>query len=186
MNALHALETEHRLEEFLERMRPRLRSLVARYRIPLQDAEDLLQQSLLALVYRREEIRNPEAWLLGTLRKTCLLYWRDRRRQIYEAVDGAILEWLAEPQPPGQEREELWHDLENLMARLPERCRTLLRLRYRVGLDAAEVAARLGYRPSSIGKVTARCLAAMAREVMGAGLLQERGANAEGLRGRAD
>ena len=66
------------LQEFLDRMRPRLRALFTRYRVPAQDTEDILQQALLALVYKREKIRDPQAWLLGTLRNTCLLYWRER------------------------------------------------------------------------------------------------------------
>lgn len=174
MSALNVTEADQSLEEFLERIRPRLRALFSRYRIPVQDTEDILQQSLLALVYQWDHVRNPEAWLLGTLRKTCALYWRDRRRRLYEAVDTAILEWLADPNPPEQEKDDLRHDLESLMARLPERCRTLLRLRYRYGLDGLEIATRLGYRPSSIGKVTARCLAAMTREMIAAGLWRER------------
>ena len=170
MSALKVSDTEFSLEDFLERMRPRLRALFVRHRIPVQDTEDILQQSLLSLLYQWDSVRNPETWLLGTLRKSCLRYWRDHRRRLYEAVDTALLDWLANPSPPEQEKEELRHDLESLMARLPERCRTILQLRYRYGLDGLEIANKLGYRPSSIGKVTARCLAAMTRELMAAGL----------------
>lgn len=170
MNAALQPQDDRSLQEFLERMRPRLRSLFARYRVPVQDTEDILQQALLALVYQWDNIRDPEAWLMGTLRKTCLLYWRERRRRLYDAVDTAVLEWIAAPTPPDQEKNELRHDLESLMARLPERCRSLLRLRYRYGLDPGELAERLGYRPSSIGKVTTRCLAALTRQMVASGL----------------
>lgn len=174
MHALNQPCGEQSLEDFLERMRPRVRSLFARYRIPVQDTEDILQQSLLALVYQWEKVRDPEAWLVGTLRKTCLLYWRERRRRLYDAVDTAVLEWIAEPGKPEQERGELRRDFESLISKLPPRCQALLRLRYRYGLEPLEVAERMGYRPSSISKVSTRCLAAMTRELAAAGLWRKR------------
>jgi RNA polymerase sigma factor (sigma-70 family) len=175
MDALNQPRTTQSLEDFLERLRPRIRSLFARYRIPVQDTEDLLQQSLLALVYQWEKVRDPEAWLVGTLRKTCLLYWRERRRRLYDAVDTAVLEWMAQPERPDQERGELRHDFESLIAKLPPRCQALLRLRYRYGLEPLELAERLGYRPSSISKVSTRCLAAVTRQIAASGVGRKRG-----------
>ena len=66
MSALDHPQVESSLEGFLEKVRPRLKSLFAHYRIPPQDTEDILQQALLALIYHREGIRDSEAWLLGT------------------------------------------------------------------------------------------------------------------------
>src|SRR5689334_24765159 len=103
MSALDHPHVEDSLEEFLQRVRPRLKALFARYSIPPQDTEDILQQALLALVYQRQVVRDPEAWLLGTLRNKCLLYWRDHRRKLYEAVDTAVLEQMEAPMPPAQE-----------------------------------------------------------------------------------
>jgi RNA polymerase sigma factor (sigma-70 family) len=157
-------------DEFLTGMEPRLKRLLATYRIPAEDAEDVLQQTLLALLYQWERIRDPECWLLGTLRRHCLVYWRNHRRRIYSAVDSTVLEWLSEPVPPSQEKAEMICDLDNLLLRLPSRCRSLLRLRFRLGYEAPEVARRLGYQPSSIGKITIRCLAALSRELLAAGL----------------
>jgi DNA-directed RNA polymerase specialized sigma24 family protein len=56
------------------------------------------------------------------------------------------------------------------MGRLRPRCRSLLDLRFRQGFEAPEVAERLGYSASSIGKITNRCLAALSRELLAAGL----------------
>jgi RNA polymerase sigma factor (sigma-70 family) len=169
MSALDHPQVESSLEGFLEKVRPRLKSLFAHYRIPLQDTEDILQQALLALIYHREEIRDPEAWLLGTLRNKCLLFWRQRRRKLYDAVDAAVLEVMAEPVEPAQEGADLLRDLTSALERLPERCRSLLWLRYRQGYDPPELAVRLGYSPSSISKVTTRCLAALTRQLVTAG-----------------
>ncbi|MCB1036416.1 MAG: sigma-70 family RNA polymerase sigma factor, partial [Acidobacteria bacterium] len=158
------------IEDFLDRLQPRLRGILAQYRIPPEDAEDVLQQALLALVYKWGEIRGPEGWLLGTLRHKCLMYWRSRRRSLYQAVDAVILEFLADADRPEQERLEIASDLNSLVARLPQRCREVLRLRYHLGYDPPEVAERLGYSPTSISKVTNRCLATLNRALVDDGL----------------
>jgi len=170
MSALDHPHIEASLEQFLKRVRPRLKVLFARYRIPPQDTEDILQQALLALVYQRQVIRDPEAWLLGTLRNKCLLYWRERRRKLYDAVDATVLELMAEPTPPAQESADLRRDLLNAIERLPERCRALLSLRYRHDYDPPELAERLGYSPASISKITNRCISALTRYLTGVGI----------------
>src|SRR3954465_13965434 len=103
MSTLDHPQVESSLEGFLKQVRPRLKAVFTRYRIPAQDTEDILQQALMALVYRREGIRDPEAWLLGTVRNKCLLYWREQRRKLYESVDAVVLEAVAEPGGPGPE-----------------------------------------------------------------------------------
>lgn len=163
-----ALSSERNLEKFLHEVRPRLRSVFSRHRIPPEDTEDILQQTLLALVYQWEKVRDPEAWLMGTVRNQCRLYWRRKRRLLYEAVDAVVLEWLATPQPSPQDRRDLWHDLEATLERLPERCQRLLRLRYQLGYEPNEVADRMGYSRLSISKITHRCLAELARQLVAA------------------
>lgn len=166
----HSPEPTTSFDDFLRRMEPRLKRLLGTYRIPSDDAEDVLQQALLALLYQWDRVRDPECWLIGTLKRHCLMYWRNNKRQIYLAVDTTLLEWLSEPVAPSQERSDLLCDLENLLGRLPSRCRSLLRLRFHLGFEPPEIARRLGYRTSSIGKITTRCLAALSRELLAAGL----------------
>lgn len=152
--------------ELLDRLRPTARQIFARYRIPAHDAEDLLQQALVGLLTRRDEIRDPEAWTVGALRNLCRLYWRKRRFVLYESVDTAILESVADSECPEQEREDLARDLQRLLSDLPDRCRSVLDLRYRMGCQPKEAARRLGYRDSSIYKITERCLAALGRRLL--------------------
>lgn len=160
-----AASSSSSFEQFLKAMGPKLKRLLAIHRIPAEDAEDVLQQALLALIYHWDTIRDPEGWLTGTLRRHCLMYWRTHRRRLYSAVDTAILEWLSEPVAPPQERSDMICDLRQMIARLPPRCRALLELRFQLGYEPSEVARRLGYRDCSIAKVTNRCLAALAREM---------------------
>jgi len=165
MTTLDQPRVDASLEELLRSVRPRLKLLFARYSIPPQDTEDLLQQALLAYVYQRQVVRDPETWLLGTVRNKCLLYWRDCRRKLYEVVDAAVLELLAKPLVPAQEAFDVERDLAGALDQLPARCRSLLTLRYR-GFEPPELASRLGYRPASISKVTHRCLAALTRRLI--------------------
>jgi RNA polymerase sigma-70 factor (ECF subfamily) len=170
MNEPASANNSEWVEDLLRRVEPRLLGLFSRYRVPTQDAEDLLQEALLALVAKPDAIRCPESWLLGTLRNRCLLYWRKRRRRLYETVDATILELVASPETPAQERADVSSDLKNLISRLPERCRSIFRLRYGLGCGGSEVAAQLGYQESSIRKVTLRCLSALSRQLTASGL----------------
>lgn len=170
MSVADICEVETSLEAFLRSVRPRMKTLLAHYRVPPQDCEDILQQALLALFHQRQAIRDPEAWLMGTLKNKCLVYWRDRNRKLYDAVDAAVLELMAEPMAPEQEGADIRRDLAMAIERLPDRCRALLTLRYSQGYEPPEVAKRLGYSPRSISKTTHRCLAALTRELMLTGL----------------
>lgn len=156
-------------ETIVQKLQPKLRRVLARYRVPIEDAEDLLQQSFLDLVYKQKSIYNPEAWLLATVRNRCIIYWRRRRSQVCESVDLAILDLLAQPEAPRQNKALLRHDLERVLSQLPERCRDLLRLRYGLGYKPAEVAEALGYQPSSVRKVTSRCLSRLTRQLTALG-----------------
>jgi RNA polymerase sigma factor (sigma-70 family) len=157
------------LNKLLPKVQSRLERILCYYQIPPQDAEDLIQDSVVTLLYKWEKIHSAEAWLLATLKRRCLMYWRSRRSRLTDAVDTAILELLAQPASPSQEKAELSHDLVRALECLPVRCQNLLRLRYGFGYKPAEVADRMGYRTSSIRKVASRCLAALNRQLTASG-----------------
>jgi RNA polymerase sigma-70 factor (ECF subfamily) len=161
------------LDQLLRRLRPRLKQVLGRYRVPAHDAEDLVQEALIATIQKWDEIQDHEAWILVTLRNRCVVYWRKRRASLYQAVDNVILELLSEPIAAPQERAELLWDLNHLLEDLPQRCRTLLRLRYSLGYDPSEVAERMGYHPSSVRKVARRCMAALTYQMVARGFSKE-------------
>ncbi len=125
-----------------------------------------MQETFLILVTKWGSVQNPEAWVLATLANRCIIYWRKSRGRLWDLVDGAVLELLAEVGPSVQENLDLRVDLEALLANLPDRCRSLLRLRYQLGCSASEAAEQTGYCPSSVRKVTRRCLSALAIQLM--------------------
>jgi RNA polymerase sigma factor (sigma-70 family) len=157
-----------RIGDLIRRVRPRLKSLLAKYRIPLPDTEDLLQETFTQLVYQQDRIREQEAWLLGTLRHQCRMYWRTHRRRLYSAVDNAIVEALSPTVEPEQERDQLVRDLQGLIDQLPCRCRSVLTMRFRHGYEPNEVADLMRYSRASIGKITTRCLADLRRKLLAA------------------
>ena len=140
--------------------------VLTRFRIPEQDAEDLLQQALLAYLRKQYGVRDPDSWLLGTLRNSCLKYWRARRRSLYTAVDATILETIAADSTSTQEQVDLRRDLSGAIGRLRPRCRSILGLRYGLGCPPRETAQRLGYKESSIYKLVERCLAALSTQLL--------------------
>lgn len=161
-------EDEDELEELLRRLKPRFAGILRRFRIPPQDAEDRVQNVLVQFVYKRSQIRNPAPWLLGALRRECLMYLRTCRRSRTVAVDTAILEFLGGSQTPDAERTDLLRRLGKWLRTMSHKCRKLLRLRYFEESDAKETARRTGFKQSSVDKVTRRCVQALARKIASA------------------
>jgi len=149
--------------ELIERMRPRLRGVLARFRVPPQDAEDVLQEVFLVAYSKWGTVATREYWLLGVLRLKCALYWRRRRTDRLQGVESDLLEALSPPLAPSQESAEWRWDVERLMGGLDERHRAALWLRFGEGLSSQEIADRLGYSPAGVRKLTYRCLAKVQR-----------------------
>lgn len=156
---------EERFARLFERARPRLQTLLKLYQVAPEDAEDLLQEALLALWRKRVQVMDYEAWLLSALRMECLRYRRRAGRQIYSAVDEPALERLADHVGPSEADPGLYQDLRRLVRCLPVRHQALIQLRYGLGLSPEETASRLGYRLSSLKKTTTRCLRTLRRQL---------------------
>lgn len=144
------------VEELLRELKPKIRRLFANYRVPHTDAEDILQDALLATFLNWGEIRCKQGWLLVTLRHKCSVYWREKRYGRVQAVDAPTLDALAPSLPAPQERAEMHWDLERAVAELDRRHRQLLRLRYALGFSTIEIAERLGYEIASVRKLSCR------------------------------
>lgn len=160
---------DREVQRLLDALRPKLGGILASFRIPPQDADDLLQNVLLQYVKKRSHIRAPEVWLPGALRNECRMYWRTRGRSFTTAVDAAILDTVCEDTGvPPQERTVMRRTLGRWIGELHTRCRSILHLRYHLGYETREVAEETGYSPSSIDKVTRRCLEALGRKMAAA------------------
>jgi RNA polymerase sigma factor (sigma-70 family) len=157
-------EPEESLDELVRRIRHRLKRVLRGYDIPLQDAEDLLQDSLLEALRKWDTIYNRECWLIGTLRFKCSNYWRRIRTKPAQSMDLPELEELCPPQPPPQEKRNDALDLRHTLSGLDPRHRKALWLRFAMGFTHQEVADRLGYCHSSVRKLTQRAMTRLRRE----------------------
>jgi RNA polymerase sigma factor (sigma-70 family) len=153
------------IEELIRQLRPRLRQVLSSYHVPYPDSEDLLQDTLIAAFRHWETIQCKDAWIIGTLRNKCSVYWKKQRSDRLQAVDLPMLESLSEPLPPVQERSEQLWDLDTLAGSLSRRHRFVLWLRFGLGMSTLEIAERTGYNDSSIRKLTCRSVARLQREL---------------------
>jgi RNA polymerase sigma factor (sigma-70 family) len=150
--------------ELLWAERQSLSALMGSYRIPPSDQEDLLQESFVVFLRTRGSVANPGAFLRGVTRNLCRGYWRLRRRRLYDAVDTAALEAFSATSGSPEEK-TLRSEIGAAIGHLPDRCKALLRLRYREGIEGHQLAGKLGYRVSGIRKVAERCLGALVRKL---------------------
>jgi RNA polymerase sigma-70 factor (ECF subfamily) len=129
-----------------------------------QDAEDLAQEALLRAVRAVGSYDpakgSPEAWLWRIVVNAARDSARRRERawgllerlklvapRESDSVETAVLERLRDA------------DLHAQIRLLPHRDRTLLALRFGIGLDLAEVGAAVGLSPDTAGKAIRRALA---------------------------
>src|SRR4029077_11000744 len=98
MATLDHPELRESLNILLKNSRPKLERVLRNFEIPPEDAEDILQDAQLTLLYKWDKIRSPEIWRMGPVKKNSIMYCRKRRSSLCEAVDTAILDLLAMPQ----------------------------------------------------------------------------------------
>jgi RNA polymerase sigma-70 factor (sigma-E family) len=121
-------------------------------------AEDLVQTVLARAYGRWSRIRagTPDAYLRAMLATTYLSWWRRKWRG--EIPYGEL------PEQPGQDRNhdvELRHSVGAALARLPDRQRAVLMLRYHGDLTEAATADALGISVGTVKSYTARALATL-------------------------
>ncbi|HVT14724.1 MAG TPA: sigma-70 family RNA polymerase sigma factor [Thermoanaerobaculia bacterium] len=146
----------------VEQTRPRLRALLKSHHIRPCDAEEILQEALLALVRKWPEVQSPEGYLIATVRRQILLFLRRRAADRCVFVDRADLEQMAGGHSP-LVKVECRRDAGRLLARLPRRAAHILALRYGQGLSSHEIAALVEVAPSGVRTLARRHLARLRR-----------------------
>ena len=153
-------------DEIVDRYAPLVWSICARYRLSSADIEDVGQTIWTGLVKQLGKLREPAAlpgWLSTTTRRECLRVLRESQR--YEPFGGepedSVLAADAAPELVEEEvlRAERHARLRAALAELPEESQRLLTLLASdPPLSYAEIGARLGIPPGSIGPTRGRCL----------------------------
>ena len=165
-------------DALVERYAPLIWSICRRYRLDSADAEDVCQGVWLQLVARLDRLRDPAAlpgWLATTTRRECgrMVRATSKRRAGEQVLIAASL--------PDTEATPVDHDLlvaeqqaalRDAFSRLPPGGQQLLTLLMAdPPVPYAEISARLGISPGSIGPNRRRCLDRLARDPAVAALI---------------
>lgn len=164
-------------EELVDRYTNLLWAIARGYRLGTADAGDVVQTTWLRLVEHLERIRDPErvgAWLATTARHECLRLLRKASREVpsEDDLDAAPAGGAPDGSPERQVVDTetgilLWQ----LVDRLPDRCRVLLRLLLADPPPSyEEIGAALDMPIGSIGPNRARCLERLRRTAIAAGI----------------
>src|SRR5919197_5398344 len=138
------------IEEIYREQAPRFRRVATAIVESAEAAEDVVQEAFASAVAKRGSFRGSgaaSAWIWRIVVNGAL----SRRRR--GRLEHRLTEWLragrnhAEDPPTGE------GSFRALVARLPERQRTALFLRYYADLDYAAIAEVLAIRPGTVGKL---------------------------------
>ena len=100
--------------------------MFSRFRMPSDVVEEVLEDCLMVLVYRHDQLARPDRWLLRTVRFRCVRYWRKRRSDTCLRAQREILSWLQDETCTDEERERRRGELKRYLDPLPARCQQLL------------------------------------------------------------
>ena len=148
----------------VDRFLPLVNAVIAKFRLPQSDADDVNQTVWLRLVEHLDALREPKAlpgWLSTTTRHEALRVIRTRGRDTPVDPHGATMDHLGEVQDMdgALEREERAHALREGLRELSEsRRELLLMLMVDPPLSYEEISAKLGIPIGSIGPTRARAL----------------------------
>ena len=149
----------------LEKYKNLIYSILAKYGAASEDAADLFQAIALELFEELPKLRDPgalPAWLIRVTAHQCFR-WKRTKQKLAEddlsQLDDDLPESLIVP-PALVEEVEREQRIREAIARLPERCREMIRMLFyeQPPRPYQEVAAALGLATSSIGFVRGRCL----------------------------
>jgi RNA polymerase sigma factor (sigma-70 family) len=143
------------LIQILKQSRPALEALFRRCGVGFADAEDILQDAVVVVLRRWEEIDDPRAFLLGVVKRQIFQLFRKRRAENHVQFDEMLLEEVGCcPQRAVEARQ----DARKLLATLPERSGRIVEMRYGEELASREIASLLHCSDNSIRMTASRSL----------------------------
>ncbi|MBU0982276.1 MAG: sigma-70 family RNA polymerase sigma factor [candidate division Zixibacteria bacterium] len=131
-----------------------------------EDARDVCQEVFTRL-YRALEsgasVDNPRAWLFKAAANDCINRLR-RQKRFGRIAERLTVESVGVGQPVDLDQQENLRIMRETIEQLPSRDRTLLVL-YQDEISYAEMAEIVGVNPNSVGKMLARAIDRLSREV---------------------
>jgi RNA polymerase sigma factor (sigma-70 family) len=161
--AISGDEIAYRL--FLEAVTPHLRALARqrceRFGVPQSDAEDIVQEVLLAVHLKRgtwDQSRPIGPWLSAIVRNKLIDILRRQGRHISVPIED-VIEWLpAEEQSDGLERQ----DIERMLGQLKQQQRDIVQSISVNGMSVRETASRLRMTEGAVRVALHRALKTLA------------------------
>lgn len=147
-------EDDEAFAELVEEVLAVAPAIFSRYRVPVSETADLLQNAFLAYLLRREDVRQPKAYVVAVLHYQCQRYQQQSRTMSEGSFE--VLSDFVPSLPPPQLRVEAAVDLRRALAVVPPRPRALLLARVVAG--SADAARATGYAPESIRTIRRRSL----------------------------
>ena len=148
----------------LRKLQGHLRAYYARRVTSAAEAEDLLQETLIAMHTRRstyDPSRPFTAWIHAIARYKLIDYFRRHKRRAEDPLDDAQALFGAED----AQAAEAHLDVERLLGQLPAKTARLIRDTRIEGLSTAETAARYGLSESAVKVGVHRGLKSLGRSV---------------------
>jgi RNA polymerase sigma-70 factor, ECF subfamily len=132
-----------------------------RYRFgPTADVEDLtartFEKAWVARSRYRRNLAGFSTWLLSIARNVAIDYYRSRRPNV-PIEDAVAVTTAATPEDEAARRSDETH-LAELMARMPDRDRELLALKYGAGMNNRAIAKVTGLSESNVGTIVHRAV----------------------------
>jgi RNA polymerase sigma factor (sigma-70 family) len=164
---------DDQLRAVVEQTRPRLRFLFWVHRIRPEDAEDVIQEALIALLRRwpdakdatqLPEVKDPATFLIGTVRLRIFNFLRRRSAERCVQVDASRLEEIAGGHSP-QLAVDCRQDANELLSLLPPRAGRIVAMWYGEELSSREIAAALELSESGVRTLAGRHLRRLQRYV---------------------
>lgn len=133
-----------------------LRFAQSRYGIPLNEAEDLLQDTAVQLLSQQRSVRKPRAYLRAVFRIRCRMYLGSRlvNRDMLPIAEDDVDTLTSNP----EDDQDQGIALRQAFAYISSACRRLLVARYMEGQNLKETADRMALASSGITKTISRCL----------------------------
>ena len=146
-------------DEFAQRLdalRGSIKSVLRRFAVPADDAEDVMQEVFVIVWQKWDAIEDLERFIVGVARNRCWL-WLKRRLRLRGLLEPMEAVFSEPPIPPPQLAVEQEEWLSKVLAQLRPRERQAMILR-RLGYTHEEVCEALGLASGSARKLYSRAL----------------------------
>lgn len=130
-------------------------------------AEDLLQEALIALAEKWEKVEHPDAFVRKVIYRQRISWWRKTRHEtVVEAIPDVGV-------GDGAERRARDAEVHDVLRALPPRQRAALVLRYFEDLTEAQTAEVMGIAVGTVKSLSHQAIARMRKELAGRGAAEQ-------------